>query len=255
MVLTIAIENTTISVGCFQKEELRFVESISTNQVRTELEYMMCFQAMFQMHEVQSQEIEGTIISSVVPQITNVVKTAAKRMTGKEAVVIGPGVKTGLNIATDQPAQLGSDLVANAVSGIMQYEAPMIIVNMGTATTLSVIDEKKHYIGGMILPGVQMSADSLEKGTAQLPGISLDKPKKVIGANTIECMKSGLIYGMASSVDGSISRIEKELGKPVKNIIATGTYAKHILPYCEKEMQYNEYLLLEGLRFIYEKNA
>lgn len=255
MVLTIAIENTIISVGCFKETTLQFVENISTNRARTELEYMMCFQSMFDMHGVKCSKIEGTIISSVVPQVTNIVKNATKRMTEKEALVIGPGVKTGLNIMTDQPAQLGSDLVANAVSGIKQYEAPMVIVNMGTATTLSVINEKKQYIGGMILPGVQMSADSLAKGTAQLPGVSLDKPKKVIGANTTDCMKSGLIYGMASSVDGSISHIEKELGKPVKTIVATGAYAKHILPYCEKEVQYNENLLLEGLRFIYEKNA
>lgn len=175
-------------------------------------------------------------------------------MTEKEAIVIGPGVKTGLNIMTDQPAQLGSDLVANAVSGIKQYEVPMIIVNMGTATTLSVINEKKQYIGGMILPGVQMSADSLATGTALTPGISLDKPKKVIGANTAECMKSGLIYGMASSVDGSISRIEKEIGMPVKTIVATGTYAEHILSYCEKDIKYNKNLLLEGLKYIYDRN-
>lgn len=255
MILTIAIENTNICVGCFEKTELQFVEGISTTLARTEMEYIMCFHAMFAMHGLQNTEVEGAIISSVVPQVTNIVKGAAKRLTGKEALVIGPGVKTGLNITTDHPAQVGSDLVANAVSGIMQYEAPMIIVNMGTATTLSVIDEKKHYIGGMILPGIQMSSDSLTKGTAQLPGISLEKPKKIIGANTIECMKSGLIYGMASSVDGCISRIEKELGKPVNNIIATGAYAKNILPYCERKMCLNEKLLLEGLRFIYEKNA
>ena len=254
MILTIAIENTIISVGCFQETSLRFVENISTNLARTELEYMMCFQSMFDMHGIESSEIGGTIISSVVPQVTNIVKNAAKRMTEKEAIVIGPGVKTGLNIMTDQPAQLGSDLVANAVSGIRLYEAPMIIVNMGTATTLSVINGKKQYIGGMILPGVQMSAEALATGTAQLPGISLDKPKKVIGANTAECMKSGLIYGMASSVDGCISHIEKELGMTVKTIVATGTYAEHILPYCGKDIKYNEHLLLEGLKSIYDRN-
>ena len=254
MIFTIAIENTIISVGCFQEMNLRFVENISTNLARTELEYIMCFQSMFDMHGIEKRQIDGTIISSVVPQVTNIVKKATKRMTEKEAIVIGPGVKTGLNIMTDQPAQLGSDLVANAVSGIKQYEVPMIIVNMGTATTLSVINEKKQYIGGMILPGVQMSADSLATGTAQLPGISLDKPKKVIGANTAECMKSGLIYGMASSVDGSISRIEKEIGMPVKTIVATGTYAEHILPYCEKDIKYNKNLLLEGLKYIYDRN-
>ena len=136
----------------------------------------------------------------------------------------------------------------------MQYEAPMIIVNMGTATTLSVIDERKHYVGGMIFPGVRMSSDSLTKGTAQLPGISLEKPKKVIGSNTIESMKSGVLYSNASAIDGCISRIEKELKMPVKTVIATGENAKHVVPYCEKKMVLNRHLLLEGLRFIYEKN-
>lgn len=254
MILAITIENTNTIIGCFREKKLLFVESISTDTARTELEYIMSFRCMFEMHAQKTEEIEGVIISSVVPPITENVKSAVKRLTGKEATVIGPGVKTGLNIATDNPVQLGSDLVANAVAGLMQYEVPMIIVNMGTATTLSVIDEKKHYIGGMIIPGIKVSSASLAKEAAQLPEISLDKPRKVIGTNTIESMKSGLIYGNASCIDGCISRIEKELGKPVKTVVATGTYAKHILPYCERKMCLNENLLLEGLRFIYEKN-
>lgn len=254
MILTITVENTNTIIGCFRDKELLFVESISTNTARTELEYIMSFRCMFEMHAQKAEKIDGAIISSVVPPVTEIVRNAVKRLTGKEALVIGPGVKTGLNIATDNPAQLGSDLVASAVAGLMQYESPMIIVNMGTATTLSVIDEKKHYIGGMIIPGIKVSSASLAKETAQLPEISLSKPKKVIGTNTIESMKSGLIYGNASCIDGCISKIENELGKPVKTVVATGTYAKHILPYCERKMCLNENLLLEGLRFIYEKN-
>ena len=255
MILAITIENTNTIVGCFKEKELLFVESISTNHTRTELEYVMSIHCMFDIHGYKIADVEGAIVSSVVPPVTNVLNAAVKRLIGKDALVIGPGVKTGLNIATDNPAQVGSDLVANAVSGIMQYEAPMIIVNMGSATTFSVIDDRKHYIGGMIFPGLKMSSDSLTKGTAQLPGISLEKPKKVIGSNTIESMKSGLIYGTASLIDGCISKIEKELKKPVKTIVATGANAKYILPYCEKKMNLNDNLLLEGLRFIYEKNV
>ncbi len=254
MILTIAVENTNTLVGCFKEKELVFVESISTN-ARTELEYIMSFQCMFDMHGYQISEVEGAIISSVVPPVTNVLKTAVRRLISKDAIVIGPGVKSGLNIATDNPAQVGSDLVANAVSAIKQYEAPMIIINMGTATTFSVVDEKKHYVGGMIYPGLKMSQKSLTEGTAQLPGISLEKPKKVIGSNTIECMKSGLIYGTASMIDGCISKIEKELGKTVKTIVATGSNAKYVLSYCEKEICFHENLLLEGLHYIYEKNS
>lgn len=254
MILTIAIENTSISIGCFQNEKLQFVESISTNAGRTELEYAISFKNIFELHQLDVNDVEGAIISSVVPPITNIVKTAVKRIFKKDALVIGPGVKTGLNIITENPAQLGNDLAANAVAAIAKYEAPMLIVNMGTATTISVINEKKQYIGGMIIPGMKVSSSALTKATAQLPKISLEKPKKAIGANTVECMKSGLIYGTAACIDGSIARIEKELKAPVATIVATGEDIRHILPYCERKMCLDETLLLEGLRLIYERN-
>lgn len=254
MILAINIENTNTILGCIKDSEFIFVESISTNIARTELEYAISFKNILELHELKMDCIEGAIISSVVPPITNVVKDAVKRIFGKEALVIGPGVKTGLNIMTDNPAQVGSDLVANAVAGITKYEVPMVIVNMGTATTISVINEKKQYIGGMIIPGIKVSAASLTKETAQLPKIGLEKPKKVIGTNTIDCMKSGAIYGTAASIDGSIARIEKELGSSVATIVATGENIRHILPHCERKMCMDETLLLEGLRLIYEKN-
>lgn len=254
MILTINIENTNTVIGCFKGEQLAFVESLSTSMTRTALEYAISFKNIFELHGLNMNEIEGTIISSVVPPVTNAVKQAAKRISGKDALIIGPGVKTGLNIMMDNPAQVGSDLVANAVAGIAEYELPLIIVNMGTATTLSVIDEKKHYIGGMIIPGVKVSSESLAKETAQLPKISLEKPKKVVGKNTIECMKSGLLYGTAACIDGSIARIEKELGKKAQTIVATGEIAKHIAPHCERKMSMDESLLLKGLKIIYERN-
>ena len=254
MIITIAIENTSISIGCFQNEKLQFVESISTNVGRTELEYAISFKNIFELHQLDVNNVEGAIISSVVPPITNIVKTAVKRIFKKDALVIGPGVKTGLNIITENPAQLGNDLAANAVAAIAKYEAPMLIVNMGTATTISVINEKKQYIGGMIIPGMRVSSSALTKATAQLPNISLEKPKKAIGTNTVECMKSGLIYGTAACIDGSIARIEKELKTPVATIVATGEDIRHILPYCERKMCLDETLLLEGLRLIYERN-
>ena len=255
MILTIAIENTTIYVGCFQKESLQFIETISTNTSRTELEYAITFKHIFEEHGLEVNGVEGAIISSVVPPVTNVIETAVKRIFKKEALVVGPGVKTGLNIITDNPAQLGSDLVVNAVAAIAKYEAPMLIVNMGTATTISVINEKKQYIGGMIIPGIRVSLESLTKETAQLPKISLEKPKKVIGTNTIECMKSGMIYGTAACVEGSISKIEKELGISSVTVVATGENIKYLVPYCERKMYLDETLLMDGLRLIYEKNG
>lgn len=254
MILTIAIENTSISIGCFQEKELQFVERISTNVSRTELEYAISFKNIFELHQLDVDGVEGVIISSVVPPITNIVKDAVKRIFGKDALVIGPGVKTGLNIITDNPAQLGNDLAANAVAAIAKYEAPMLIVNMGTATTISVINEKKQYIGGMIIPGMKVSLAALTNAAAQLPKISLEKPKKVIGSNTVECMKSGLIYGTVASIEGAIARIEKELGTSVATIVATGENIRHILPHCERKMCPDETLLLEGLLLIYERN-
>lgn len=254
MILAINIENMNTVIGCVRDSRFVFVESLSTSVTRTELEYAISFKNIFELHKLDIAEVEGAIISSVVPPVTSIVKGAVNRIFGKEALVIGPGVKTKLNIVTDNPAQLGSDMVANAVAGIEKYEAPMIIVNMGTATTLSVINEKKQYVGGMIIPGLKVSAASLSKETAQLPKVSLEKPKRVIGTNTIDCMKSGLIYGTAATIDGSINRIEKELGKKVATIVATGENIKHILPHCERKMCLDENLLLEGLRLIYERN-
>lgn len=142
MILTIAIENTNTIVGCFDKETLRFAEAISTDVKRTELEYLMQFESMLDMYQIAGEDLEGAMISSVVPSVTDTVKRAATRMTSGEVLVVGPGVKTGLNILTDQPSQVGSDLVTNAVAGIHKYGAPLMIVNMGTATTLTAINEK-----------------------------------------------------------------------------------------------------------------
>ena len=254
MILAINIENTNTTIGCVRDSKFVFVESLSTSMTRTELEYAIDLKNIFELHQLDVSAVDGAIISSVVPPVTNVVKESINRIFKKEAMVIGPGVKTGLNIMMDNPAQVGSDLVANAVAGIAKYEAPMLIVSMGTATTISVINEKRQYIGGMIIPGIKVSAASLANEAAQLPQISLKKPKKAIGTNTIECMKSGLIYGTASMIDGSIARIEKELGNKAATVVATGENIKHILPYCERKMCLDETLLLEGLKLIYEKN-
>lgn len=254
MILTINIENTSTVVGCNDGSRFLFVEQISTSTSRTELEYAISFKNIIELYALETSEITGAAISSVVPLVTNAVRGAIKRIFQLEPVVIGPGVKTGLNIMVDHPSQVGSDLVANAVAGIAKYEAPMLIVNMGTATTISVINEKKQYVGGMIIPGMKVSLESLSRETAQLPQIGMDLPKKLIGTNTIDCMKSGVIYGSAACIDGMIKRIEEHMGQPIATVVATGQYIRHILPYCERKMCLDETLLLDGLRYIYEKN-
>ncbi|MCD7867747.1 MAG: type III pantothenate kinase [Clostridiales bacterium] len=254
MVLAIDIGNTNIVIGGINHRQICFIERLSTVRTKTELEYAVDIQMVLDVHHVSKKEIEGCIISSVVPQITNVARLAAKKILEVEAIVLGPGVRTGLNIMMDNPASLGADLVADAVAGIAEYPAPLIIFDMGTATTASVVDERKHYVGGMIFPGLRISLDALTAHASQLSGISLDPPRNIIGRNTIDCMKSGVLYSTAASMDGIVDRIEEELGQKT-TVIATGGLAKNVVPHCRKKIILDENLLLKGLFIIYEKNT
>lgn len=253
MILAIDIGNTNIVIGCIDKQKTYFIERLSTVRTKTELEYAVDIKTVLDIYHIEKEQIEGCIISSVVPQVTNVAKLAAEKILEKSVMVLGPGIKTGLNIMMDHPASTGADLVADAVAGISQYPVPLIVIDMGTATTASVIDANKNYIGGMILPGVRVSLDALTSRASQLSGISIDAPKRVIGKNTIECMKSGVLYSNAGAIDGIIERIEEELGQKV-TVVATGGLAKKIVPYCKREIILDEDLLLKGLLVIYEKN-
>lgn len=253
MILAIDIGNTNIVIGCLDQKQTYFVERLSTVRTKTELEYAVDLKTVLDIYRIRQEDIEGGIISSVVPQITNVAKLAAEKILKKEVMVLGPGIKTGLNILMDQPAQLGADLVADAVAGISGYPVPLIVIDMGTATTAFVIDEKKNYIGGMILPGVGVALDALVSRASQLSGISIDEPKRVIGKNTIECMKSGVLYSNAGSIDGIIDRMEEELGQKT-TVVATGGLAAKIVPYCKRKIILDEDLMLKGLLVIYEKN-
>ena len=253
MILAIDIGNTNIVVGCIDDEKIYFIERLSTVRTKTELEYAIDLKTVLDIYHIKRTDIEGCIISSVVPQITNVAKLAAEKILKKEALVLGPGVKTGLNILLDNPGEMGADRVADAVAALTYYPVPLVIVDMGTATTVSVVDEKKRYRGGMILPGVRVSLDALTSRASQLSGISIEEPKRLIGKNTVDCMKSGILYGNAAAVDGIIDRIEEELGQKV-TAIATGGMSKKIIPHCRREIIQDEDLLLKGLLVIYEKN-
>ena len=247
MILAIDIGNTNIVLGCVDDNKTYFIERLSTIKTKMELEYAIDIKMVLDIHGIKPEKLEGAIISSVVPQITYVVKEAAEKILKKETLVIGPGVKNGLNILMDNPAQLGSDLVANAVAGIAEYKAPMMIFDLGTATTVSVIDEKKNYIGGMI------SLNALTENASQLQGIGLEAPKRIVGKNTIECMKSGVLYSSAAAIDGIIDRIEEAIGQSM-TAIATGGLSKKIVPYCKREVILDDDLLLKGLLIIYRKN-
>ena len=244
MILAIDMGNTNIVIGCVDDKKVLFEERLSTDYSKTELEYA----------------IEGAIISSVVPQLVNIIKAAVEKTVGITPLMVGPGIKTGLNILMDQPRQVGTDMIVDAVATLNGYGAPAIIIDMGTATTISVVDEKENYIGGVILPGIRVSVDSLVSRTAQLPRISLDTPKSVMGKNTIDCMKSGVIYGNASCIDGMLDRIIEANGfgvngKPEAKVVATGGLAKVIVPHCKHNIHIDAELLLKGLRIIYDKNV
>ncbi|MBD5473250.1 MAG: type III pantothenate kinase [Lachnospiraceae bacterium] len=254
MILAIDIGNTNIVIGCTKKEKVHFVERVSTNISKTELEYVVEFKTLFDLYHINVEEITGCIISSVVPPLNNIVSTAMEKLLHTSPLIVGPGIKTGLNILMDNPGQVGSDLIVNAVAGLKYYGAPIIMIDMGTATTISVVDKNKNYIGGMILPGVKVSLESLVNRTSQLPRISLEAPKKIIGTNTIDCMKSGIIMGQAACMDGMIERIWEELGYQA-SVVATGGLAGCIVPYCKKEIICDNELTLKGLDIIYRKNA
>ena len=253
MILAIDVGNTNIVIGCIDKEKCHFIERLSTVRIKTELEYAIDIKSVLDIYHVCPEEIEGGIISSVVPQITTTIKVAAEKILKKEILVIGSGIKTGLDIRIDDPGQLGADLVAASVAGIAEYPVPMMIFDMGTANTVCVIDREKRYLGGMIYPGLGVSLDSLTAHASQLGGISLEAPERVIGRNTIDCMKSGVIYSAAAAMDGIIDRIQEEMGETL-TVIATGGLAKCIVPHCRREVILDDDLLLKGLLVLYDKN-
>ncbi|MCD7725742.1 MAG: type III pantothenate kinase [Clostridiales bacterium] len=254
MILAVDIGNTNIVIGCIEGEKVQFVERVSTDLSKTELEYVVEFKTLFELYHIGIEDISGSIISSVVPPLNNIMRSAMEKMLHGKPLLVGPGLKTGLNVLMDNPGQVGADLIVNAVAGLQYYGAPLIIIDMGTATTISVVDEKKNYVGGMIMPGVRVSLESLVNRTSQLPRISLEPPKKIIGRNTIECMKSGIIIGQAAQMDGMVERIREELGVGAP-VVATGGLAGCIVPHCRNDIICDNELTLKGLGIIYQKNA
>lgn len=253
MILAIDVGNTNIVLGCIDQDKIYFIARLATNHDKTEEQYAVELKNIIELHEFDVNSIDGSIISSVVPPLTNIMKVATAIITKKEPMIVGPGIKTGLNIRIDNPAQLGSDLAVGAVASLAQYPKPTIIFDLGTSTTTSVIDENGVFLGGTIIPGINISLEALWSRTSQLPRISLESPKQVIGRNTIDSMNSGILHGNASMLDGMIERIEEELGQSA-TAIATGGLAKLVLPFCKRSVIYDPDLMLKGLYLIYKKN-
>ena len=253
MILTIDMGNSNIVIGGIDDSQTYFVERVTTNRGKTDLEYAVNIKSILEIHNVPVSSIEGAILSSVVPPLNNTILSAVEKICGFRPMLVGSGMKTGLNIIMDNPKTVGSDMIVDAVAAIREYPGPIIIIDMGTATTMSVVDKSGNYIGGIIYPGLRVSLDSLSSKTAQLPSISLDIPKRVIGKNTIDCMRSGIMYGNAGMIDGILDHMEEELGEPA-TIIATGGLSRFVVPLCRHKILYDDALLLKGLMILYEKN-
>lgn len=254
MILAVDIGNTNIVVGCFEEGHIFMTFRLATDRDATELEYALAIRKALGQEGFDHKEFEGGILSSVVPSVTGILAQAVKILTGKQPLIVGQGLKTGLQIMVENPQQLGNDRVTDAVAAAHFYPTPVIIVDMGTATTISVVDEKKRFIGGAILPGVYTALNSLSGKASQLPHISLDTPKRVIGRNTIDAMRSGILYGTAGSVDAVVRRIRDELGRAC-TVVCTGGLSRIITPHCREKVILDEDLLMKGLMLMYEKNA
>ncbi|MDY3868475.1 MAG: type III pantothenate kinase [Pyramidobacter sp.] len=253
MFLTVDVGNTNTVFGCYDGSRLLFTARTTSESRKTEDDYAMVIESILRMHGTDISQIDDGIISSVVPVLKRVLSDAFYLLKKKRMLIVSPDLDLGLKICTDNPYALGSDLIVDAVGAMAKYPLPLMIFDLGTATTLSVVDKDACYRGGMIMPGLRISADALGSRTAQLPYINIETPPRLIGTNTVTCMQSGIVYGHAAMIDGLIERTEEELGEPA-SVIVTGGLAPIITPLCRKKLTLDKDLLLDGLRVLYEKN-
>ena len=254
MILAMDIGNTCITLGIYDGEKLAATTRLATDRARTSDQYAVELHTLLQIYGLDSEKFSGAIIGSVVPALNHHMSDAIERVIHHRPLVVGSGVKTGLNILLDDPAQAGADLVCGAVGAKEKYPLPCLVFDLGTATTISVVDKNGNFLGGTIAAGIGISLDALASRTSQLPLVSLKNPGKVVGRNTVEAMRSGMIYGTASMIDGMIERIEEELGQPC-TVVATGGRSGDVIPYCKRAVALDPDLLLDGLRVIYSRNT
>lgn len=256
MILALDAGNTNICVGCIDEQGCHTTARIATDRNKTEDEYAVILGSILRLNGVAPESLTGSIISSVVPPINQVLMLAAEMVTGRTPILVRPGIRTGLSLRVDNPDALGSDRIVDTVAASSLYPCPVIVVDMGTMTTLSIVNQEKEFLGGVICPGIRLSQEALAQNTSQLPAISLEAPAHAIGRNTVECMKSGAIYGTAAMVDGLIRGIRKELPDGEKaTVVMTGGMSRWIAPYCREKVTVDGDLLLKGLWLLYQKNA
>lgn len=253
MILAIDVGNTNIVLGCIEQGEILHVVRVHTNLQATAAEYAISLKQLLNLYQVDADGFEGVILSSVVPPVTDALQSAVRQVTGKNCLVVGPGMKTGLNVRVDDPGTVAGDLVVGSVAAMTVYGAPAIVIDMGTATTVVAIDSESCFRGGAILPGIKLGCSALAAGTSLLPEISITAPKRVVATNTVDCMRSGAVFGTAAAIDGLVDRMEAELGYPC-TVVATGGLAQAVTPFCRREILCDNDLLLKGLWILWEKN-
>jgi len=254
MILTIDVGNTNVVLGCVEDGVVVSRSRLATNTSDLPNDYAMKMRQSFAFDSIDYHEFEGAILSSVVPQVNRAIRSAVRKLTGLECIIVGAGIKTGVNVKIDDPGTLAGDLITGTVGALSMYKPPIIIVDMGTATTIVAVDKDGAYIGGAIVPGVNLSFEALSQGTSLLPNISIEAPRKCIATNTVDSMKSGAVFGTAAMIDGMIERMEEELGQSA-TVVATGGLSGGIIPYCKHEIKHEPDLLLKGLAILYHKNA
>ena len=253
MILAIDVGNTNIVIGSIDNGEIRNVVRIHTDTRETEAEYTIKLKEIFYAYGMAIEAFDGAILSSVVPQVTGALCRAVKLLTGLDCMVVGPGMKTGMNVRVDDPGTVAGDLITGGVAAMQYYGTPVIVLDLGTATTCTVVDRGGNFRGGAILPGIKLSYRALASGTSLLPDISITAPKKSIATNTVDCMRSGAVFGTAAILDGMFDRMEAELGYPC-TLVATGGLAPAVTPFCRREVICDSDLLLKGLWALWEKN-
>ncbi len=257
MLFALDIENNHISIGVYDGDRKVFVSRLSTVRDRSADEYAFLISGAFSMNRTDPAAIDGAVIGSVVRPLNQTLQQAVETLMQVKPLMIGPGVKTGLSIKTDLTAQIGADIVANAVAATSLEKSPLVILALGTATTLTGMNDKGELSGVLICPGVRSSLDALSASAAELPYVSLDQPKVLLGKNTIDSMVSGSVYGHAAMIDGLLDRIAAEWKASPLKVIATGDLAESVLPYCrpDHEIRYEPDLTLLGLKKVYALNT
>jgi type III pantothenate kinase len=253
MLLAFDIGNTTVAIGLFSGPELVKSWKIKTDRDKTSDDYAAVLINLFQAAGVQPPQAEAAIVSSVVPPLTPVIQDACKGLFGLEAIIVGPGLRTGMPILYENPLEVGADRIVAAVAAFEKYGGPVIVVDFGTATTFDAISAKGEYLGGAIAPGIQIAAEALYLKTARLPRIEIRKPKRAIGRTTVASMQSGLYFGYVGLVTNTIGEIRKELGAETR-VIATGGFGGQVLPEVPAIEAYEPDLVLQGLRIVFERN-